>query len=144
MHEPLTIFTSLTASYDDSSELRLSLEMLQSAFPHANWIMHTPDSTLSLKELVNLNSPTEGYILFIKEPAILVSEKMYPFLRKHLKDNPNILIALPNDPPNAQKILAPNYHTLHGFERFGHELSQHDYTHTDYDGRDCWLFLIST
>lgn len=143
MHEPLTIFTSLTASYDDSSELRLSLEMLQSAFPHANWIMHTPDSTLSLKELVNLNSPTEGYILFIKEPAILVSEKMYPFLRKHLKDNPNILIALPNDPPNAQKILAPNYHTLRGFERFGHELSQHDYTHTDYDGRDCWLFLIS-
>lgn len=143
MNEPLTIFTSLTASYSDSSELQLSLEMLQHAFPHANWITHTPDSMLSLKELVSLNLPVTGYILFIKEPAILVSKKMYALLRKYLKDNPDILIALPNDPPHAHTILTPNYYTLRGFERFSHKLSQYDSAYIGYDGRDCWLFLIS-
>ncbi|HBV21754.1 MAG TPA: hypothetical protein DEF07_08565, partial [Nitrosomonas sp.] len=143
MNESLTIFTSLTASYTYSSELRLSLEMLRQTFPYANWIMHTPDSTLSLKALVSLNLPQTGYILFIKEPAMLASKEMYPLLKKHLEKNPETQIALPNDPSNARTILTPNYHTLRGFEQFSHELEQYDTAPIGYDGRECWLFLIS-
>ncbi|PTN12108.1 class I SAM-dependent methyltransferase [Nitrosomonas aestuarii] len=143
MNESLTIFTSITASYTYSSELRLSLEMLQQTFPHASWIMHTPDSTLSLKELVSLNLPPAGYILFIKEPAMLASKEMYPLLKKHLEQNPETQIALPNDPANARIILTPNYHTLRGFEQFSQQLTQHDNAPIGYDGRECWLFLIS-
>ncbi len=143
MNESLTIFTSLTASYTYSSELRLSLEMLRQTFPHANWIMHTPDSTLSLKELVSLNLPPTGYVLFIKEPAMLASKEMYRLLKKHLERSPGTQIALPNDPSNARSILTPNYHTLRGFEQFSHELEQYDMAPIGYDGRECWLFLIS-
>ncbi len=143
MSESLTIFTSLTASYTDSPELRLSKEMLQQSFPHANWITHSAGSALSLKELVKQNLPFTGYILFIKEPAMLVSEKMYPLLKEYLEAHPETQIALPNDTPNARTLLTPNYHTLRGFEQFSHKLTQCDTAPIDYDGRECWLFLIS-
>ena len=93
MNEPLTICTTVTPSYSSSSELRLSLEMLQRAFPQATWITHTPDTSLSIKELIAQNLPATGYVLFIKEPAMLVSERMYPILKKHLAEDPGILIA---------------------------------------------------
>lgn len=143
MNEPITIFTSLTASYTDTAELQLSLEMLKKTFPQATWITHTPDTPHSMKTLVIQNLPTTGYVLFFKEPAMLVDENMYPLLKKHLANNPDILIALPNDPPHAKSTLLPNYHTLHGFERFSHKLSQQDKTPIDYDGRKSWVFLIS-
>lgn len=143
MNESLTVFTSLTASYADTAELQLSLEMLQKALPQAIWITHTPDTPLSMKTLIKQNLPTTGYVLFIKEPAMLVSEKMYPILKKQLTNNPDILIAMPNDPPHVRPILLPNYHTLRGFEQFSHKLSQQDNTPIDYDGRESWVFLIS-
>lgn len=143
MNEPLTIFTSLTASYADTAELQLSLEMLQKAFPQATWITHTLDSPLSIKELIKKNSPAAGYVLFIKEPAMLVSEEMYPLLKKHLMKNPGILAVMPNDPPNVLKIAAPNYYTLRGFEQFSEALAQNDTACTVYDGRECWIFLMS-
>ncbi|HNP26414.1 MAG TPA: class I SAM-dependent methyltransferase, partial [Nitrosomonas sp.] len=90
-----------------------------------------------------LNLPQTGYILFIKEPAMLASKEMYPLLKKHLEKNPETQIALPNDPSNARTILTPNYHTLRGFEQFSHELEQYDTAPIGYDGRECWLFLIS-
>ncbi len=143
MNEPLTIFTSLTASYAETAELQLSQEMLQKTFPYANWIIHTPDTPLSLKTLIAQNRPTAGYVLFIKEPALLVSKNMYPILQEHLANNPDIQIALPNDPPHVNTILTPNYHTLRGFEQFSEKLSQRTSTATTYDGRQCWLYLIS-
>lgn len=143
MKEPLTIFTSLTASYADTAELQLSLEMLKKTFPQAAWITHTPNSPLSIKELIKQNLPATGYVLFIKEPAMLISEKMYPLLKKHLIENPGILAVMPNDPPNVLKIAAPNYYTLRGFEQFSKALAYYDTAYTVYDNRECWVFLMS-
>ena len=50
---------------------------------------------------------------------------------------------MPVDPPHASTLLARNYHTLRGFERFSHKLSQLDKAPIRYDGRKTWVFLIS-
>ncbi len=143
MTESLTIFTSLTSSYAYSAELQLSLETLRHKFPQANWVIHTPESTLPFKTLIQQNLPDEGYLLFIKEPAMLVSQSMFPMLKQHLSDNPDTLITLPNDPPHVGKILPPGYHTLRGFEQFSDALTQHNASTLDFDGRDCWIFLTT-
>jgi len=105
--------------------------------------MHTPESTLPLKTLIHQNLPDNGYILFIKEPAMLVSQSMFSILKQHLINNPDCLIALPNDPPNAGSILAPAYHTLRGFEQFSDALAHRNISSLDFDGRECWVFLTT-
>ena len=143
MNEQLTIFTSTTLSCFDSAELQLSFETLKSTFSQANWLIHSASSLESLNALVRQNMPTEGYVLFIKEPAVLIGEEMYPLLKKYLGENPGILIALPIEPSNTSSTITPNYHTLRGFERYSHELSQTDSSSIRFDGRECRTFLIS-
>ena len=144
MIESLTIFTSLTTSYRYSAELQLSLNTLKSTFPNANWIMHTPESALPLTTLIRKNLPDDGYILFIKEPAMFVGQSMLSLLKQYLDTNPDISVTLPNDPANAGRILTPTYHTLRGFEQFCDELAQCETAAHDYDGRDCWIFLTTS
>ena len=124
MNEQLTIVTSTTPSYSNSAELQFSVETLKRTFPHANWIVHPASSRVSMQTLVSQNMPTAGYVLFIKEPAVMVGKEMYPLLKKFLEENPDISIALPIEFPNTNSTIAPNYNTRRGFERYCNELSQ--------------------
>lgn len=143
MNQILTVFTAITASYADSDELQLCLDMLRDALPSATWIIHTPEMSLSEKALFQQNQPTDGYVLFLKEPAILMGDKVYPLLEKHLLDNPDILVVLPSDPRNIGNSLAPNYHTLRGFETYNKVFSEQDHVCSPYDEQEPWIFLIS-
>lgn len=143
MNTKLTIFTSITPSFSDSSELQLCMDMLHNSLSSAKWIVHTPDISTLFKQWVEENIPDEGYVLFIKTPAILIGKETYSLLKKHLQKNSDILAVLPSDTRNTDNIPAPNYHTLRGFEDYSNAKSHHNSHLIHYDGRDPWLFLIS-
>jgi SAM-dependent methyltransferase len=68
---------------------------------------------------------------------------MYQLLARHLDDNSGILVAVPTDAPHADSDFAPNYHTLRGFEQYCDDLGKSELPALEFDGRECWSFLIS-
>ena len=143
MNQTLTVFTTITASYADSDELQLCLKMFSDALPPANWVIHTPDMLVTAQALFQQNKPTEGYVLFVKEPALLIDKQTYPLLEKHLINDSNVIVVLPSDTRNINNKVAANYYTLRGFERYSGDCCIQSDANLPYDGREPWLFLIS-
>ena len=143
MNQSLTVFTAITASYSDSDELQLCLDMLRDALPPAKWVIHNPEMSFSVQALFQQKQPADGYVLFLKEPALLMGNIVYPLLEQHLINNPEIIAVLPSDPRNTDNALPANYHTLRGFENYNNAFSENKHVITAYDGREPWVFLIS-
>ncbi len=139
----LTVFTSISASYSDSSELQLCQSMLQKSLPFADWIIHNENSNTTFRDTILENLPDTGHLLFIKEPAFLMGDGMLLKLTNHLQNNSDILIVIPGDRRNSQGTPQPNFHTLFGFESYTRELAHLNPALIKFDDREPWIFLIN-
>lgn len=141
-NDQLTVFTAITDSYQYSSELGLSFEMVRRALPtDAAWVVHTPDMSVSPRELIVHNLPESGNVLFIREPALLVGKGLYQVLKEILRGVGNPLAVLPSDVRGYSPGHCANYYTLRSFERFVAGLSVLGSATVPYDGRQPWMFL---
>lgn len=139
----LTIITGVTPSYRYSAELQLCFKMLRAAFPDARWLVHQPDTDVSLREFVLQQLPLQGDIVFIREPAMLAGQGLYRSLTHHLRSDPRLRIILPSDIRGHHPGYQAGYLTLRGFEEFAADLATLEPQTIPYDARTPWLFLIN-
>ncbi|MCX5864979.1 MAG: class I SAM-dependent methyltransferase [Deltaproteobacteria bacterium] len=142
MHSKLTVFTSVTPSYEYSDELQLCFRMLRSGIPAANWMVYqAEDMSCSLKEFVAQHLPVSGDVLFVREPAVWVASGVYQTLSMHLHADTNQLAILPSDVRGYHPACLANYFTLRGFEQFIMQMNRQQSQCIPYDNRKPWMFL---
>ena len=144
MHEKLTVFTSVSPSYQYSSELALCLKLFRKALPENSRLLFSENALPgSLRQLIREHlSGLSAYVLIAKEPAMLLGSNSIMTLISILDEHQDITCVLPSDIRGYRPGRTAGYYTLRGFEHFSDSLPDQSAPVSPYDGRDPWMFLI--
>ncbi len=148
----MRVFTTVTDSYNHSSELNLFTEMLRKALPAdaGMTILNRGGggpSFLVLRDAIVAaleEDDLPDYILVAREPTLYIDREVVPMLKDLLVRDHGLDCVVPSDFQDLPEESPPVYCSPRGFERFSEEVRKRPEETTPFQGRDVFMFLIRT